>query len=125
VVMAVSGEHHVIGPTMVCDLLRADGWDVLFPGGNLGVRHALELLKRAAPQLLALSATLAEHLAGADDLVAAVRGHAARGRAPRILVGGQAFDGRPRLWQEIGADAAAADAADAVRIANRLINRRA
>jgi len=121
-VMAVSGEHHVIGPTMVGDLLRADGWNVLFPGGNLSVRHALELLTRSAPQLVALSATTAENVAGADDLISAIRGHA-RGRTPRILVGGQAFGGRPRLWQEIGADATAADAADAVRVSNRLVNR--
>jgi len=124
VVLAAAGEHHVIGPTMVCDLLRADGWDVIFPGGNLSVRHTLELLKQSAPQLVALSVTIAEHAAGADDLISAIRGHS-RDRAPRILAGGQAFEGRPRLWREIGADATAADAADAVVVANRLVNRRA
>ena len=124
IVLAVAGEHHVIGPTMVCDLLRADGWDVIFPGGNLSVRHTLELLRRSAPQLVALSVTIAEHADGADDLISAIRGHS-RDRAPRILAGGQAFEGRPRLWQEIGADATAGDAADAVVVANRLVDRRA
>ncbi len=121
-VLAVSGEQHVIGPTMVADLLRADGWEVLFPGGNLGIRHTLELLQDFTPQLVALSVTISEHLAGADDLISAMRGHARAG-LPRIMVGGQAFAERPNLWQQVGADASAADAAEAVHLANHLIKR--
>jgi methanogenic corrinoid protein MtbC1/DNA-binding XRE family transcriptional regulator len=119
-VLAASGEPHIIGPTMVTDLLRADGWEVLFPGGNLSIRHTLELLDLFAPKLVALSVTISEHVAGAADLVAAVR-ERDRTRGPRIMVGGQAFQASPSLWREVGADATAGDAAAAVLIANKLI----
>jgi MerR family transcriptional regulator, light-induced transcriptional regulator len=121
-ILAVSGEPHIIGPTMVSDLLRLDGWEVVFPGGNLGIRHALELVEGFSPRLVALSVTIPEHLAGAADLVSAIRRRDAS-RSMRIMAGGQAFQARPSLWEEVGADATAPDAAAAVLIANNLIRR--
>jgi len=123
-ILAASGEPHIIGPSMVSDLLRMDGWEVLFPVGNLSIRHVLEITTEITPQLIALSVTIPEHAAGAADLIAAVR-EKDHLRGVRIIVGGQAFQSRPALWQEVGADATAGDAAAAVLIANRLVNRQA
>ena len=123
-ILAASGEPHIIGPTMVCDLLRMDGWEVLFPVGNLGIRHVIEMTGEITPQLIALSVTIPDHVAGAADLIAAVR-EKDHLRGVRIMVGGQAFLSRATLWHEVGADATAGDAAAAVLIANRLVGRRA
>jgi methanogenic corrinoid protein MtbC1/DNA-binding XRE family transcriptional regulator len=123
-IMAASGEYHVIGPAMVSDLLRMDGWEVLFPVGNMSIRHVLEMTTEVTPQLIALSVTIPEHVSGAADLIAAVR-ETDHLRGVRIMVGGQAFQSRAGLWQQIGAEATATDAAAAVLIANRLVSRQA
>jgi methanogenic corrinoid protein MtbC1/DNA-binding XRE family transcriptional regulator len=120
--LAVTGEQHVIGLRMVSDLLRLDGWHILFPGGNLSIGHVIELLARDPPDLLAISVTNAEHVAGAEDLIAVIR-QKALPRTLRIMAGGQALVARPELWQEIGADGTAGDAASAVAVANGLVGR--
>ena len=121
--LAAPGEQHVIGATMICDLLRVDGWDVLFPGGNLGIRHVLQLVEEQGPRLVAISATMLEHGSAVADLVVAIRVRDSR-RGLRILAGGQAFRSRAALWQEAGADATAPNAVSAVEAANRLIGRK-
>jgi methanogenic corrinoid protein MtbC1 len=122
VVLAAPGEQHTMGPRMVADFLRLDGWDVEDPGGNLGIRHVLEMLAAHAPEVVAVSATVAAGVAGAADLIATIREKPAF-RTVRTVVGGQAFQFRPGLWQEIGADGTAADAESAVRRCNALVGR--
>ena len=122
--LAVSREEHTIGARMVADLLRLDGWDVVFPRGNLSIRHVVEMLESNPPDLVALSVTLSENVAEAETLIAVIREHRAL-RGVRILVGGQAFLGRPSLWQKVGADATADDAEAAVLMANRIVGRNA
>ncbi len=121
--LAVSREEHTIGSRMVADFLRLDGWDVVFPRGNLSIRHVVEMLESDPPDLLALSVTLPENLAEAEDLISVIRERRPL-RGIRIMVGGRAFQGRPTLWQKIGADATAADAEAAVRTADDLVDRR-
>lgn len=119
VVFAVSGEHHVIGARMVADFLEMDGWDVYHLGGNLSNRHAMRALLDRPARLLALSVSLGQNLGSAEDLITAVRGENSL-RHLKILVGGQALHGNPGLWQELGADGSAPDAAQAAAEADRL-----
>lgn len=123
-VLAVPREEHVIGPRMVADFLRLDGWSVQFPGGNLGLRHLLELLRESTPRVLAVSVTMAENVTIAADLVSTIREKDFL-RAMRILVGGQALSLRPSLWKEIGADGTGSNAESAVAAANSLVGRAA
>jgi len=120
--VAVSREQHTIGSRMVADFLRLDGWDVVFPRGNLGIRHVIEMLEHRPPNLLALSVTLEENVAEAANLISVIRERRSL-RGVRIMVGGQAFQARPFLWQEIGADGSAEDADSAVTKANELVSR--
>ena len=119
---AVSQEQHTIGSRMVADFLRLDGWDVVFPRGNLSIRHVIEMLELRPPNVLALSTTLDEHVAEAANLISVVREHRSL-RGVRIMVGGQAFHARALLWKEIGADGTATDAESAVTTANRVVGR--
>ena len=114
-ILATAGEAHVIGPVMVGDLLRLDGWDVVCPGGNLGIRHVKEMVARLRPRLVGISVTMPANAAGAADLVSALK---SRTREPRIMVGGRACRLQPSLWREIGADATAVDAVSAVAAAS-------
>ena len=115
-VQAVSGELHVIGARMVADFLSMEGFRVRFPAGNLSVGQTLALMRREPPALVALSATLAGHLNAVEDTIRAIRGDKQLS-STRIIVGGQAFDGSAGAFASIGADAFAADAAQAVKTA--------
>jgi methanogenic corrinoid protein MtbC1/DNA-binding XRE family transcriptional regulator len=117
-VLVAAGETHVIGPRMVGDLLELEGWEVRFPGGNLSLRHARELLRDRPPHLLLISVTRVEYLNSADDLVRMARAEKGLERTA-IIVGGQAFLDRPEAWKELGADAVAGNAREAVQIASR------
>jgi methanogenic corrinoid protein MtbC1 len=119
---SVWGESHVLGGRMVMDLLEMDGWDTSFLGGNLSIRHALRELHRQPPDVLVLSASLHQHVSAAEDLIRTVRNEREL-ESTRILVGGQAFSSTPGLWRDIGADATAPDAEQAMLEAGRLVDR--
>ena len=124
VALSGSGESHIIGARMVADFLSLSGWDVRFLGGNLSIRHLRETLLAGPPDLLALSITLPENLNAAADLIRAVRAEKPL-RALKIMAGGQALRDHPWGWKDIGADGTAANAEDAVKVANDLIGRSA
>jgi methanogenic corrinoid protein MtbC1 len=118
-VFAVYGETHVIGARMVSDCLEMDGWDVYYLAGNLSMRHAMRALLDRPAQLLVLSVSVAGNLGAAEDLITAVRGEKSL-RPMKIMVGGQALQSAPVLWQKLGADGTAHDAVAAVAEADRL-----
>jgi methanogenic corrinoid protein MtbC1/DNA-binding XRE family transcriptional regulator len=120
--LAISRDQHTIGSRMVADFLRLDGWDVSFPRGNLGIRHVIEMLEARPPDLLAVSVTIAENVSEAEYLFSVVRERRSL-RGVRILAGGKAFQRRPSLWQEIGADGTGKDAESAVKTADGLVER--
>jgi methanogenic corrinoid protein MtbC1 len=107
---------------MVADFLRLEGWSVVFPGANLTIGHLLELLKAERPDLCAISVTLPGNVSEAREMIAAIRETEPLRSLP-IMVGGQAFQHRIDLWQEIGADGTAVNAESAVVTAARLVNR--
>jgi len=121
-VLAVSSEQHLIGPRMVSDFLRLDGWSVQFLGGNLGIRHLLEVLAARPVNLLAVSVTSSANITEAADLIATIREKDFL-RATHIMVGGQAFQTRSDLWAEVGADGTGRDAESAVITADKLVRR--
>lgn len=118
-VLAVSGETHVIGARMVADFLSMAGFDVRFLGGNLSIGTVLELLRSHPRALVALSVTLPEHLGAAQDLIRSIRADRNLDGA-KVLAGGQAFDGSMRGGARIGADASGVDAEEAARAAAAL-----
>ena len=120
VVACVAGETHEVGTRMVADLLELAGWDTIYLGGNVPVRGVVQTLVEHRVDLLAASATMTYHLPAVIDLIAAVRAEPACSGV-KVMVGGRLFDAEPGLWQRVGADGHAADAGDACRFADRLI----
>jgi methanogenic corrinoid protein MtbC1 len=120
VVLAASGESHMIGARMVADFLSMAGFDVRFLGGNLSIGHALEMLRSSPPALVAISITLPEHLDAAQDLIRAIRADRSLSRI-RILAGGQALDAHGAAAARIGADAFGIDADEAAKAALALL----
>jgi methanogenic corrinoid protein MtbC1 len=76
------------------------------------------VLRRA--DVLAISATMSSHLRVVSDLIDNVRGRP-ECRDVRILVGGYPFMVSPQLWQKMGADGGAANAQEAINLADRWI----
>lgn len=120
VAASVGGDLHEIGIRMVSDFFEIEGWDTFYMGASTPTSTLLETVRTRKPDVVAISATMPYHISAATQLVAALR--AARlDSIPRIIVGGRPFLMNEGLWQEVGADASARDAADAVRVAAGLL----
>lgn len=117
VVSAGPNEFHEVGARMVADMLELDGWDVTYLGANTPLEELIKLLAQKKPFLLALSVATAFNLEKAQQLIASVRGVPEISNT-RILAGGLAFNGTPRLWHDFGADGFAANLWDAVELCN-------
>jgi methanogenic corrinoid protein MtbC1 len=111
---SVGGDLHEIGMRMVSDFFEMEGWDTFYLGANTPISGTLQQVAERTPHVLAISATMWFHTHAVADLIAATR---AVGNPPRILVGGAPFNSVPGLWQQVGADGYARNAAEAIGVA--------
>jgi methanogenic corrinoid protein MtbC1 len=121
VATCVGGDLHEIGVRMVSDLFEMDGWDTFYLGANVPASSIIQALVSQRADVLAVSLTISAYVKSVADLIAAVR-QAKEVAGVRILVGGYPFNVAPDLWQQIGADGYAGDAAEAVAVANRMMS---
>jgi methanogenic corrinoid protein MtbC1 len=119
IVACVAGELHELGARMVADLLELDGWHTVYVGASTPPAGLVQLLEERQAQVLCLSATLALHAGAVRAIIEAVRA-APIGQRVHILVGGRLFQTAPDLWRQLGADATARDASEAVVVARPL-----
>jgi methanogenic corrinoid protein MtbC1 len=119
VITAAPNEFHELGAWMVSDLLELDGWQIRYLGANTPLEDLLNLLEAYKPQLLALSVTMPFNLNTAKKIITAVREKESL-LSMKIMVGGGVFQSMPDIWTELGADAAAENAREAVATARRL-----
>ena len=115
VVTGVVNEQHVVGASIVANVLDAEGWDVRFMGSNLPHDAIVSAIGQNRASLVAISVTMSAGVADARDLIADIRRSSAN--PPRIIVGGAAFTRDEHLWQAIGADGFAADARSVAELA--------
>jgi methanogenic corrinoid protein MtbC1 len=113
----VSDELHDVGIRMVADFFEMDGWNTYYTGGNIPAQSLLEAVRDQHADVVALSSTMAFHLPVVHYLVRSLRADP-KTRDVKIIVGGYPFNLVPDLWKQIGADACAGNAVDAVTIAN-------
>lgn len=116
VLAGLGDEEHGIGMELLSMALADDGWDVdcLGPRTPPGV-----LLERVAERWARVAGLSASYLPAPGTLVETIR--ALKARRIRVLVGGQAFNRAPGLWQRVGADRFGMDARAAVVMARRLL----
>lgn len=105
-------ERHELGLRMICDVLEMEGWDTVFLGASVPVEDLVAMVRARRPQVVALSASIAPHVARVRDAIRAIR-EAEPQRAPLIAVGGRAFYDDPALAERLGADLTAKDAVEA------------
>lgn len=123
VAASVGSDLHEIGIHIVADFFEMDGWATYYFGGNTPVGSILEAVRDQNADVIALSTTMVRYLPEVRYLVRSLRAEKTTSEA-KIIVGGYPFKVVPDLWKQIGADAYAGTAEDAVTIANHLIHKR-
>lgn len=113
----VSDELHDVGIRMVADFFEMDGWDTYYIGGNTPAQSLIEAVRDQHADVVALSSTMAFHLPVVHYLVRSLRADPGT-RDVKIIVGGYPFNIVPALWKQVGADAYAGNADEAVTIGN-------
>jgi len=108
-------ERHELGLRMICDVLEMEGWDTVFLGASVPVEDLVRMVRFRRPQVVALSASIAPHVARVREAIDAIR-EGQSGDGPLIAVGGRAFADDPTLAQRLGADLTASDAGEAAEI---------
>jgi methanogenic corrinoid protein MtbC1 len=122
--MAVCGEFHEIGARMVADLLEMDGWQTFFLGSNLCNEDIVKTALDHKADLFALSATMFFNVESIARAIRAIRAVESLNDLV-ILVGGRPFNQDPELWKKVKADGFAPSAEETVKLANRLVKKRA
>ncbi len=118
--VTILGDLHNIGVRMVCDFLELEGWTCYYLGADLPTESIVGAVAKMKPSVLALSATVPSAVESVSVVVGALR------RSPKypgtaVMVGGGAFNAQPSLWRQVGADAWAGSAVEAVECAKRLV----
>lgn len=92
------GERHVIGPFILALLLRWSGWDVIYLGPDVPLRHMEQTLDEIGPDLVILAAQQL-HTAGTLLEVAC----SLHQKDVAVAFGGGVFNRLPRIGQRIPA----------------------
>jgi 5-methyltetrahydrofolate--homocysteine methyltransferase len=115
VIGTVKGDLHDIGKNVFLTLLRAANYEVIDLGVDVSPEGFLEAVKEHSPDILAMSALLTTTMVEMENIVAKLKSEGVR-EGLKVLIGGAPIT--DDYAQKIGADAAARDAVDGVRIVN-------
>ena len=115
----VPGEQHGFGLLLVAEFFRRSGWEV-WSGTGAGEREITAKVRGESFAIAGFTLSSEDRLGALAQLILVVR-RASMNRRIGILVGGTIFDGRPGLVADVGADATAADGAEATLQAETLI----
>jgi len=116
-VACVEGEQHWLGARMFADLCASHGWTTEFLGQDVPDGALIDMAKKRAPQMVALSATMAPGLDHARHVAAEVTALAS---PPRILLGGHAIADRPSA-QAFAGTVLARDVVDGVDVSLKFL----
>ena len=119
VAACVGDELHDVGIRMVADFFAMDGWETYYIGGNIPAQSLIRAVGEQKADLVAISATMPFHISAVQYLIRSLRADPETMKV-KIIVGGYPFNIVPDLWKQVGADAVAKNAEDAVRAGNRL-----
>jgi methanogenic corrinoid protein MtbC1 len=95
-------ELHEIGPRMVADFFTLAGYDVTFVGANTPIDTFIASVGQVRPRYVAVSVTNYYNLVALRRAIERIQDALPEGT--EVLVGGRAFEGRPDLADELGAD---------------------
>jgi methanogenic corrinoid protein MtbC1 len=106
-------EIQELGAQMIADLFESDGWEVRFLGGGLSNDDVYGFINSYAPDVVVIYGTTPRQAPQVRQLIDSVKVNNAWPDL-RIIVSGGLFSRAEGLWEEIGADAFAANPGDAL-----------
>ena len=115
IIATVEGDIHDIGKNLVALMLKNYGFRVIDLGKDVPMEQILQAAEEHDAQIIALSALMTTTMTRMKEVVEQVR---ARNLPRKIIIGGAVIT--PEYAAEIGADGYSADAADAVKLAQKL-----
>jgi 5-methyltetrahydrofolate--homocysteine methyltransferase len=115
VLATVEGDIHDIGKNIVALLLSNHGFEVVDAGKDVKAEDIVETACRSKASIIGLSALMTTTMVRMEDTVQLLK---KRGLSIKVMVGGAVLT--PAYAASIGADGYAADAVEAVRLANSL-----
>lgn len=116
----VKGDLHDIGKNIVNMMLEGAGFRVIDLGVDIDVETVVAKVAEIQPQVLGLSALLTTTMPEMKRVIEELRAHGLRDRV-KIMVGGAAVDAA--FAEKIGADGYGEDAAQAMAMARRFVDR--
>lgn len=116
IIATVEGDIHDIGKNLVALMLRNYGYRVLDLGKDVAADLIVDTAMRENAQIIGLSALMTTTMMRMKDVVELAK---ERGCNSKIIVGGAAIT--PSFADEIGADGYSSDAADCVKLVERLL----
>jgi MerR family transcriptional regulator, light-induced transcriptional regulator len=119
---SVSGELHEIGIRMISDFLEIDGWDTYYLGSNMPVEGIIHSISKYNADLVAISCTMMFHIDKVKQVIEYIKKSDVFHKT-KVMVGGYPFNKQPDLWKDVGADAYAKNAKDAVKTAFKTVKK--
>ena len=113
VVGTVKGDLHDIGKNIVVTLLKAAGFDVIDLGIDVPAEKFVEAVKNNSPDIVAMSALLTTTMTEMENIIKELEKAGLRDKV-KVIIGGAPIT--PDYARKIGADAAAKDAIEGVKI---------
>jgi len=120
VIGTVEGDAHDIGKNLVGMMLEQNGWQVTDLGIDVPAEKFCSVIEEGSFDILGLSALLTVTMYVMDDIIKTLKAARLRDKV-KIMVGGAPVT--QSFADQIGADAYAKDAVEAVRKAKSLVNR--
>lgn len=114
----VKGDLHDIGKNLVAMMFEGGGYKVIDMGVDIRVEDVLERVKSENADILGLSALLTTTLPGMGQVIDALEEAGMRDQV-KVIVGGAPVN--QEFADNIGADGYAADAAEAVMLADQML----
>ncbi|MFF5175035.1 B12-binding domain-containing protein [Micromonospora sp. NPDC000089] len=111
VVACVEGEWHALAARIVTEVVRAEGWRVVFLGASVPARHLVSYLHQTGPDAVLLSCVQPGRLVRAGRMI-----EACRAAGVPVVAGGPGFGVDGRWAPAVGAAAWGASARDAARL---------
>ena len=99
----VEGNQHAIGLRMVCDAFELAGWEVQYLGANLPLAALIAQVAALKPDLVGLSASLAQQIPALRTAILALRAEFGAD-CPEIMIGGLATNQIEHVWRSVDAD---------------------
>ena len=115
VIGTVKGDLHDIGKNVVVTLLKAANFDIIDLGVNVSAEKFMKAVSEHSPDIVAMSALITSTMTEMENVIKEFEEAGLRDKV-KMIIGGAPIT--PEYAEKIGADAAAKDAVDGIRICN-------